>query len=68
MSREGLERFRGIVFQDPALQAQLMDASSLKTFVRRVQQAAGERGCDVSLDDIQTAMADTRQNWLGRWK
>ena len=68
MSRENLERFCAIVFEDGALQAQLMDASSLKTFVRRVQQAAAERGCDVSLADIQGAMADTRRNWLGRWK
>jgi hypothetical protein len=68
VSREGLERFRSIVFQDPDLQAQLMDASSLKIFIRRVQQAAGDRGCDVSVDDIQGAMAHNRQHWLGRWK
>jgi len=57
-----------MVFEDSALQAQLMEASSLKTFIRRVQQAAGERGCDVSEDDVQGAMAETRQRWLGRWQ
>jgi hypothetical protein len=57
-----------MVFQDAALQARLMEASSLKTFIRRVQLAAEERGCDVSPDDVQGVMAETRQRWLGRWR
>ena len=57
-----------MVFEDATLQAQLAEASSLKTFIRRVQQAAVERGCDVSAEDVQGAMAENRQSWLGRWK
>ena len=68
MSRDALDRFRQIVFEDAALQRRLLDAVTPAAFLQRVQQAAAERDCEVSADDIKAAMADNVRGWLGRWQ
>ncbi|HTD35075.1 MAG TPA: Nif11-like leader peptide family natural product precursor, partial [Candidatus Elarobacter sp.] len=65
-SRAGLDALRARVFDDPALALRLRDAEPSQ-FVPDVLRTAAELGCDVTEDELHTAIAETHHRWLMRW-
>jgi hypothetical protein len=66
MSREGLEALRACVYADPELARDLNDVADARLGAE-VVRAAAELRCDVTDDDVSTAIAQAREAWLLRW-
>lgn len=67
MSREGLEQFRQLVWQDLALQRRLREATGRESFMKLVLSEGERRGCVLTAEDVEEAMRESRRAWLERW-
>jgi hypothetical protein len=62
-----LERFRNIVFADPALQHKLRQAPDRASFVSLVLAHANEHGCLLDSAGIEAAINAAARAWMLRW-
>jgi Nif11 domain len=67
MSKEDFESFRRLVLADSALQRELQEVTHQEDFVVRFLSLARERGLAVEADDVETALRNSRREWLERW-
>jgi hypothetical protein len=64
---EPFERFRRIVFADPALQKRLRAIPDWPAFVDAAVEAAAQHGVAVTKEEVQAARRASRRSWLERW-
>jgi hypothetical protein len=62
-----LEKFRSIVFADPALQHKLRQAPDRASFVSLVLAHATETGCPLDSGEIEAAIDAAARAWMLRW-
>jgi hypothetical protein len=62
-----LEKFRSIVFADPALQHKLRQAPDRASFVSLVLAHANETGCPLDSAGIEAAIDAAARAWMLRW-
>ena len=67
MPLQDFDQFRRIVFGDPALLDQLLQAPDLPSLMAAVIAAARDRGLDVTAEDLQAVANTNRRAWLERW-
>lgn len=67
MGQEDFESFRRLVLADSGLQRELRDVTQLEAFVARLLSLARERGLTVAAEDVETAIRNSRREWLERW-
>ena len=63
-----LERFRAMVFADPALQRELLEAATSRQFMPMAVATAGRLGILLSEADVAAAMRATQLSWQLRWR
>jgi hypothetical protein len=61
------ERFRQIVFAQPALAARLRETTKSDTFVALTVELGKDAGCDFAATDVNAAMAQGRHRWIAQW-
>jgi hypothetical protein len=61
------ERFRQIVFEQPALADRLRAATEAGAFVALSVELGGIAGCDFVPADVTAAMAQGRHRWIAQW-
>jgi hypothetical protein len=59
-----LEKFRAIVFADPALQQELRAAADRASFVALTAARAAECGCALAAADIEAALDAGARAWM----
>jgi Aspartyl/Asparaginyl beta-hydroxylase len=59
-------QFREIVFEDPELQATLLEMVDPQKFLEAVVAAGAERGYDFQLAEVESAQMQSRREWLER--
>jgi hypothetical protein len=62
-----LEKFRTIVFADPALQHELRQAPDRASFVSLVLAHANEAGCPLDCAGIEAVIDAAARIWMLRW-
>ena len=67
MPTADLERFIRLVLDDECLQRELRAVTQPSAFPTAVADAAGQRGCAVTPEDVQAALREARRSWLERW-
>ncbi len=67
MSQQSFDHFRELVLQDPALQTQLQAANNLSELTPLVLKLGRERGCEITVEDIEAAWQAARRAWIERW-
>ena len=67
MSQQAFERFRELVLDDDALQAQLRPARNISELVPLVLMLARERGIPIDAEDVEIAWQAAQRAWIVRW-
>lgn len=67
MSQENFEQFQTLVLSDSALQNRLRSIAERPLFDQRVIELGAECGFELKIEDIETAMRQSRRAWLERW-
>jgi hypothetical protein len=62
-----LERFRGLVLADRALQGRLRAAAGWEPFLALAVRLGAEHGCRFTAATVEAALRRQRQAWLERW-
>ncbi len=65
--REGFERFRAVVLDDPELQERLAAVEEAPAFTLTAVRLGRERGFKFSRLDVEDAIGAGRRAWLERW-
>jgi mannose-6-phosphate isomerase-like protein (cupin superfamily) len=63
----GFERFRQMVFDDPALQTELRQTQDATDFTALALRLGGAHGCDFTAGDVDAALQAARRAQLMRW-
>jgi len=66
-TRSGFEKFRQMVFDDPALQRELMRTQDTKDFIALALRLGGGHGCDFTAGDVEAALQAARRAQIERW-
>ena len=63
----GFPSFLRLVLNDAALRNELLQVPDLPALMARVQMLAGERGIELSHQELETVVNANRRSWLERW-
>jgi hypothetical protein len=66
-TRSGFEKFRQMVFDDPALQTELLQTQDTKDFIALALRLGGGHGCDFTAGDVDAALRAARRAQIERW-
>lgn len=67
MSAENLEKFRALVLSSVELQKPLREIADRREFIASVMALGAVNGFDFAEQDVETAMLQSRREWLERW-
>ena len=67
MAQSDWERFKQLVFTDPALRDTLLATDGHDDFIALVLKLSREHGFSISADDVESAVNNGHRSWLERF-
>lgn len=67
MTQEDFENFRQIVLRDLSLQARLRSVTERSLCIQKIIEAGAENGFEITREDIEEALYQSRREWREKW-